>query len=86
MLATRESSRVIGPARKRITAGTVIVPPPGMWNTPKVPNKIMCADADGCAADYPVRWCEHSEPGYDGSTHGFPIFGGPEAWSFVSAL
>jgi polyhydroxybutyrate depolymerase len=55
-----------------ITAGTVIVPPPGMWNTPKVPNKIMCSDADGCAKDYPVRWCEHSDPGYDNSTHGWP--------------
>ncbi|HVU49254.1 MAG TPA: hypothetical protein VHL80_01130, partial [Polyangia bacterium] len=35
-------------------------------------NKIMCSDADGCAKDYPVRWCEHSEGGYDGSTHGWP--------------
>jgi poly(3-hydroxybutyrate) depolymerase len=55
-----------------ITGGTVIVPPPGMWNTPKIPNKIMCGDADGCAKDYPVRWCEHSDPGYDNSTHGWP--------------
>jgi hypothetical protein len=55
-----------------ITAGTVIVPPPAMWNIPKVPFKIMCGDAVGCAKDYPVRWCEHSDPGYDNSTHGWP--------------
>ena len=35
-------------------------------------NEIMCSDADGCATNYPVRWCEHSEGGYDGSTHGWP--------------
>jgi len=76
-----------------ITAGTTIVPPPGMWNTPKVPNKIMCGDADGCATDYPVRWCEHSDPGYDNSTHGWPAnntsspFGaGKYIWDFWNSL
>jgi hypothetical protein len=78
-----------------ISAGTVIVPPPGMWNTPAASNrnKIMCGDADGCAADYPVRWCEHSEPGYDNSTHGWPSsatsapFGaGKNIWDFWNSL
>jgi poly(3-hydroxybutyrate) depolymerase len=76
-----------------ITAGTVIVLPPGMWNTPKVPYKIMCGDANGCAADYPVRWCEHSDPGYDNSTHGWPAnqtespFGaGTDIWAFWNSL
>ncbi|MDB4980574.1 MAG: hypothetical protein JWM82_1326, partial [Myxococcales bacterium] len=76
-----------------ITAGTVIVPPPGMWNTPKVPNKISCGDADGCAADYPVRWCEHSDPGYDNSTHGWPANNtynptgaGKNIWDFWKTL
>lgn len=45
-----------------------------------------CVDFQGCMAGLPVRWCEHSEPGYDGSTHGFPVFGGAEAWDFVSPL
>jgi poly(3-hydroxybutyrate) depolymerase len=35
-------------------------------------NRIMCVDAPGCATDYPTRWCEHSEGGYDGTTHGWP--------------
>jgi poly(3-hydroxybutyrate) depolymerase len=76
-----------------ITAGTVIVAPPGMWNTPKVPYKIECGDADGCATDYPVRWCEHSDPGYDNSTHGWPagMTGGADGaganiWSFWNGL
>lgn len=45
-----------------------------------------CADYLGCDAGLPVRWCEHSEGGYDGSTHGWPLFGGAAIWAFVSAL
>ena len=45
-----------------------------------------CADYDGCDAGLPVRWCEHSEGGYDGSTHGWPDFGGDEIWAFVRSL
>lgn len=43
-----------------------------------------CADYQGCDDGVPVRWCEHSEGGYDGSTHGWPDFGGQEIWDFVS--
>jgi poly(3-hydroxybutyrate) depolymerase len=45
-----------------------------------------CADYQGCGDGLPVRWCEHSEGGYDGSTHGWPQFGGDAIWEFVSAL
>ncbi len=45
-----------------------------------------CADYLGCDPGLPVRWCEHSEGGYDGSTHGWPLFGGAAIWEFVSAL
>lgn len=45
-----------------------------------------CADYVGCDARSPVRWCEHSEGGYDGSTHGWPLFGGEAIWQFVSEL
>jgi poly(3-hydroxybutyrate) depolymerase len=45
-----------------------------------------CAVYQGCEAGLPVTWCEHSEGGYDGSTHGWPLFGGQQIWDFVSAL
>lgn len=45
-----------------------------------------CIDYQGCQTGYPVRWCEHSEGGYDNSTHGWPSFGGDEIWSFVQSL
>jgi poly(3-hydroxybutyrate) depolymerase len=46
----------------------------------------QCAQYQGCPSDLPVTWCEHSEGGYDGSTHGWPLFGGQAIWDFVSAL
>lgn len=45
-----------------------------------------CVDYQGCREGLPVRWCEHSEPGYDGTTHGFPVVGGTLAWDFVRDL
>ena len=45
-----------------------------------------CAVYQGCDAGLGVTWCEHSEGGYDGSTHGWPQFGGQEIWDFVNAL
>ena len=48
------------------------------------PESHGCAAYQGC--DTPVVWCEHSEGGYDGSTHGWPLFGGDRIWEFVSAL
>lgn len=45
-----------------------------------------CVDYLGCAAGHPLRWCEHSYGGYDGSTHGWPPVGGQLVWDFVSRL
>jgi len=53
--------------------------------TPKV-ETAECVDYQGCAAHQPVRWCEHSYGGYDGSTHGWPPVGGQLIWDFVSKL
>jgi polyhydroxybutyrate depolymerase len=50
------------------------------------PESHGCAVYQGCDAGLPVTWCEHSEGGYDGSTHGWPLFGGQQIWEFVSAL
>ncbi|HEY0133744.1 MAG TPA: hypothetical protein VGB85_06675 [Nannocystis sp.] len=50
------------------------------------PETHACAVYQGCAADQPVVWCEHSEGGYDDSTHGWPKFGGQQIWEFVQSL
>jgi polyhydroxybutyrate depolymerase len=51
-----------------------------------VPESHSCAVFQGCEADLPVVWCEHSEGGYDDSTHGWPLFGGQQIWEFVQSL
>jgi poly(3-hydroxybutyrate) depolymerase len=50
------------------------------------PESHACAAYQGCDAGLPVVWCEHSEGGYDDSTHGWPLFGGQQIWEFVQAL
>ncbi len=50
------------------------------------PESHGCAVYQGCEPGVPVVWCEHSEGGYDGSTHGWPLFGGQQIWEFVSSL
>jgi len=47
---------------------------------------FRCVDYQGCREGLPVRWCEHGEDGYDNSTHGYPLEGGPTTWDFVSQL
>ncbi len=50
------------------------------------PESNACAAYEGCDAGLPVVWCEHSEGGYDGSTHGWPLFGGQAVWDFVQVI
>lgn len=50
------------------------------------PESHQCASYQGCAPGFPVTWCEHSEGGYDGTTHGWPTFGGQQIWDFVKGL
>lgn len=45
-----------------------------------------CVDFQNCDEGYPVRWCEHSEGGYDNSTHGWPSVGGQLVLDFVQSL
>lgn len=50
------------------------------------PESHGCAAYQGCDDGQAVVWCEHSEGGYDGSTHGWPLFGGQQIWEFVQGL
>jgi poly(3-hydroxybutyrate) depolymerase len=50
------------------------------------PGIFRCADYQGCREGLAVRWCEHSEGGYDNSTHGWPRVGGQLVYDFTQAL
>jgi poly(3-hydroxybutyrate) depolymerase len=45
-----------------------------------------CVDYVGCGAGLPVTWCEHSQGGYDGSTHGWPTGASERMGAFLAAL
>jgi poly(3-hydroxybutyrate) depolymerase len=64
------------------------VPPLGPAHDSVVTNREshQCVSYQGCDPGKPVVWCEHSEGGYDGSTHGWPKFGGQQIWDFVQSL
>ena len=47
---------------------------------------ITCSLYQGCSS-FPVQWCEHSVPGFDGtSTHGWPGGAGKVVWDFWKSL
>lgn len=50
------------------------------------PETHSSAVYQGCEPGLPVVWSEHSEGGYDDSTHGWPLFGGQAIWEFVQSL
>lgn len=47
---------------------------------------IDCADYVGCDPRWPVTWCEHSQGGYDGSTHGWPTGASERIGAFLERL
>jgi hypothetical protein len=48
-------------------------------------REYACVDYAGCA-QAPVRWCEHSVPGSDGTTHEWPDQGGQAIADFLKIL
>lgn len=48
-------------------------------------TEMACVDYRGCRKAR-VRWCVHSEGGYEDLNHGWPTLGGQTIWDFVSTL
>jgi hypothetical protein len=46
---------------------------------------LACLDFQKCK-EAPLRWCVHSEAGYEDLNHEWPSDGGKIIWDFVSAL
>jgi poly(3-hydroxybutyrate) depolymerase len=44
-----------------------------------------CVQFQGCDAQYPVYWCQHTDPNYSGTNHGWPKFAPNMIWSVFSA-
>lgn len=44
-----------------------------------------CVQYQGCDSGYPVFWCQHTDPEYSGTNHGWPHFAAKMLWSLFSS-
>jgi poly(3-hydroxybutyrate) depolymerase len=43
-----------------------------------------CVEFQGCDPGYPVQWCQHTDPEYSGTNHGWPHFAADYLWKLWS--
>ena len=61
--------------------GTTTMPVSGYTDT--LSNCVMY---QGCDAGYPVYWCNHTDPNYSNTNHGWPAFANKFLWALFSTL
>jgi hypothetical protein len=44
-----------------------------------------CVQYQGCDAGFPVYWCQHTDPNYSNTNHGWPAFAANMTWSVFSS-
>jgi polyhydroxybutyrate depolymerase len=44
-----------------------------------------CVQYQGCDPGFPVYWCQHTDPNYSGTNHGWPAFAPKMIWATFSA-
>jgi hypothetical protein len=44
-----------------------------------------CVQYQGCDAGFPVYWCQHTDPNYSNTNHGWPGFAANMTWSVFSS-
>jgi polyhydroxybutyrate depolymerase len=62
-------------------------------DTATMPTKVMgyddtlsnCVMYQGCDAGFPVYWCQHTDPNYSNTNHGWPAFAPKFLWELLSA-
>jgi poly(3-hydroxybutyrate) depolymerase len=83
-----KNDNVVGPANGPKTrdfyaalnhCGTMTTPVAGYTDT-----LSNCVAYQGCDAPYPVYWCQHTDPNYSNTNHGWPAFAGKMSWETFS--
>jgi len=49
-------------------------------------TKSNCVKYEGCDAGFPVYWCNHTDPNYSNTNHGWPAFANKFLYSLFSSL
>jgi len=84
-----KNDNVVGPANGPKTrdfyaavnhCGTTTTPVQGYTDT-----LSNCVQFQGCDANYPVYWCNHTDPNYSNTNHGWPTFAPKFVWAIFSA-
>ena len=84
-----KNDNVVGPANGPKTrdfyaalnhCGTTTMPVQGYTDT--LSNCVMY---QGCDADHPVYWCNHTDPNYSNTNHGWPAFANKFLWALFSS-
>jgi polyhydroxybutyrate depolymerase len=60
--------------------GTTTVPVQGYTDT-----LSNCVQYQGCDEGFPVYWCNHTDPNYSGTNHGWPTFAANMTWGVFSS-
>jgi poly(3-hydroxybutyrate) depolymerase len=83
-----KSDNVVGPENGPKTrdfysalnhCGTMTTPVAGYTD-----SQSNCVQYQGCDAGYPLYWCQHSDPNYSNTNHGWPKFAGKMSWETFS--
>ena len=84
-----KNDNVVGPANGPKTrdfyaavnhCGSMTTPVQGYTDT-----LSNCVQFQGCDANYPVYWCNHTDPNYSNTNHGWPTFAPKFVWAIFSA-
>lgn len=84
-----KNDNVVGPANGPKTrdfyvalnhCGTMTQPVTGYTDT-----KSNCVQYQGCDANFPVYWCQHTDPNYSETNHGWPAFAAKMTWGVFSS-
>jgi hypothetical protein len=60
--------------------GTMTTPVQGYTDT-----LSNCVQYQGCDPGYPVYWCQHTDPNYSNTNHGWPAFAPKFLWMLWSS-
>jgi len=48
-------------------------------------ERSNCVQYQGCDAGFPVYWCQHTDPNYSNTNHGWPAFAANMTWGVFSS-
>ena len=84
-----KNDNVVGPANGPKTRDFYVALNHCGATTQPVPDytsaQSNCVQYQGCDAGFPVYWCQHTDPNYSNTNHGWPAFAANMTWGVFSS-